>query len=139
MAPATIPSLPEPPPGATAATEQLLARLEAISRERPDRVLRLQGTLRPLPAEGGRKPGEDPDATASPVEPDEPFELVIYRGFSSSTTHPTAFDPDQPALPEIARLISAEILQAPLRPAEAEALLAGPGPAEFFLDPGAWP
>jgi hypothetical protein len=64
---------------------------------------------------------------------------VIYRGFSSSTTHPTAFDPDQPALPEIARLISAEILQAPLRPGEAEGLLAGPGPAELFLEPGAWP
>lgn len=139
MNPVTFPSPPEPAPGATAATEQLLARLEGISRERPDRVLRLHGTLRPLPAIGGREPGEDPEAAASPVEPVEPFELVIYRGFSSSTTHPTAFDPDQPALPEIARLISAEILQAPLRPGEAEGLLAGPGPAELFLEPGAWP
>jgi len=139
MDPGTIPSPPEPSPGATAATEQLLAGLEAISRERPDRVLRLQGTLRPLPVEGSREPGEDPDATASPVEPVEPFELVIYRGFSSSTTHPTAFDPDQPALPVTARLISAEILQAPLRPGEAEELLAGPGPVELFLEPGAWP
>jgi hypothetical protein len=69
----------------------------------------------------------------------EPFELVIYRGFSSSTTHPTAFDPDQPALPETARLLSAEILQAPLRPGEAEGLLAGPGPVDLFLEPGAWP
>jgi len=136
MAPATIPSLPEPPPGATAATEQLLARLEEISRERPDRVLRLHGTLRRLPAEDGREPGEEPEAAASPLEP---FELVIYRGFSSSTTHPTAFDPDQPALPETARLLSAEILQAPLRPGEAEGLLAGPGPVDLFLEPGAWP
>ena len=139
MASVTSPFAPEPAPGATAATEQLLARLEAISRERPDRVLRLHGTLRPLPAEGGREPGEDPEAAASPVEPVEPFELVIYRGFSSSTTHPTAFDPDQPALPETARLLSAEILQAPLRPGEAEGLLAGPGPVDLFLEPGAWP
>jgi len=136
MASVTSPFAPEPPPGATAATEQLLARLEAISRERPDRVLRLHGTLRPLPAEDGREPGEEPEAAASPLEP---FELVIYRGFSSSTTHPTAFDPDQPALPETARLLSAEILQAPLRPGEAEGLLAGPGPVDLFLEPGAWP
>jgi len=134
--PVTFLSPPEPAPGATAATEQLLARLEAISRERPDRVLRLHGSLRPLPTEGGREPGEDPEAAASPLEP---FELVIYRGFSSSTTHPTAFDPDQPALPETARLLSAEILQAPLRPGEAEGLLAGPGPVDLFLEPGAWP
>jgi hypothetical protein len=137
MASVTSPFAPDPPPGATAATEQLLARLEAISRERPDRVLRLQGNLRPLQPSVGREPAsEDPEAAASPCEP---FELVIYRGFSSSTTHPTAFDPDQPALAEIARLISAEILQAPLRPGEAEGLLAGPGPVALFLEPGAWP
>jgi len=136
MASVTSPFAPEPPPGATAATEHLLAKLEAISRERPDRVLRLHGSLRPLPTEGGREPGEPPEGSASPLEP---FELVIYRGFSSSTTHPTAFDPDQPALPETARLLSAEILQAPLRPGEAEGLLAGPGPVDLFLEPGAWP
>jgi hypothetical protein len=136
MASVTSPFAPEPPPGATAATEHLLAKLEAISRERPDRVLRLHGSLRPLPTEGGREPGETPEGSASPLEP---FELVIYRGFSSSTTHPTAFDPDQPALPETARLLSAEILQAPLRPGEAEGLLAGPGPVDLFLEPGAWP
>ena len=136
MAPVTIPSTPDPAPETTAPTERLLARLEAISRERPDRVLRLRGTLRALPPEAGRDTGENPAAAASP---DEPCELVIYRGFSSSTTHPTAFDPDQPALPETARLICAEILQAPLRPGETEELLAGPGPVELFLEPGAWP
>jgi len=136
MASETSPFAPDPPPGATVATERLLARLEAISRERPDRVLRLRGTLGALPPEGGSEASEDPGAAASPVEP---CELVIYRGFSSSTTHPTAFDPDQPALPETARLLSAELLQAPLRPGEAEDLLAGPGPVELFLEPGAWP
>jgi len=133
MPPQTSPVLPDPPPEATAPTEQLLAQLEAISRDRPDRVLRLRGTVRALPPQAGREGGEDPAA------PDEPCELVIYRGFSSSTTHPTAFDPDQPALPETTRLISAEILQAPLRPGEAEGLLAGPGPVALFLEPGAWP
>ena len=136
MDPVTIPSTPDPAPKATAPAERLLARLEAISHERPDRVLRLRGTLRALPPEAGREAGEDP---AAAVSPDEPCELVIYRGFSSSTTHPTAFDPDQPALPETTRLISAEILQAPLRPGEAEGLLAGPGPVALFLEPGTWP
>ncbi len=96
----------------------LLAALETISRGRPDRVLRLVGFL---PA-----PGED-----------EPFELLIFRGFSSSITHPTAFDPDQPALPDSARITAAELLAGPLNPSD-ERLLAGPLPAESFLDPGAW-
>jgi hypothetical protein len=122
-------------PAATPASAALLAQLEAISRARPDRVLRLRGLLDPaaLGAEGPVEGG--PPAAVSL----EPFELLIYRGFSSSTTHPTGYDPDQPALPEGARLISAEILQAPLRPGEAEELLAGPGPVELFLEPGAWP
>jgi len=101
----------------------LLAALEAISRERPDRVLRLRGSL---PA--------DPEAAAAG---EEPFELLIFRGFSSSITHPTAFDPDQPALPETARITEAELLAAPLDPSR-ERRLAGPRDAEAFLEPLAW-
>ena len=98
----------------------LLADLEAISRSRSDRVLRLRGTL---PAEAD--------------EAQEPFELLIFRGFSSSVSHPTAFDPDQPALPEAAQLDSGELLQGPLNPA-AERRLDGPAAVQHFLDPGAW-
>ncbi len=98
----------------------LLADLEAISRSRSDRVLRLRGTL---PAEAG--------------EAQEPFELLIFRGFSSSVSHPTAFDPDQPALAESAQITAAELLQGPLNPAQ-EVLLAGPVAVEVFLEPGAW-
>ena len=96
----------------------LLAALEAISRSRADRVLRLRGSL---PAGDGW----------------EPFELLIFRGFSSSVSHPTAFDPDQPALPEAARIASAELLQGPLDPAQ-ERPLAGPAPVEAFLDAAGW-
>ncbi|WP_181280096.1 hypothetical protein [Aphanothece minutissima] len=96
----------------------LLAALETISRERPDRVLRLVGTL---PGSGG----------------DEPFELLIFRGFSSSVTHPTAFDPDQPALPASARITAALLLAGPLNPSD-ERCLAGPLPAVSYLDPVAW-
>ena len=93
---------------------QSLSQLEAISSQRPDRVLRLAGLLA-----------------------GDPLELLIFRGFSSSTTHPTAFDPDQPALPETARITAAELLAGPLNPSD-ERLLAVPLPAETFLDPGAW-
>ncbi|MCP9800455.1 hypothetical protein [Synechococcus sp. RedBA-s] len=103
----------------------LLAQLEAISRGRPDRVLRLRGTLPSLVGPGDKEAIE------------EEFELLIFRGFSSSVTHPTAFDPDQPALPEGASLESAELLQGPMNP-ESELVLAGPEPAERFLDPDRW-
>ena len=96
----------------------LLAQFEAISRSRPDRVLRLTGHL---PGDRG----------------DEVFELLIFRGFSSSVSHPTAFDPDQPALPPEARIERAELLQGPLNPA-AEQVLAGPMAPELLLDSARW-
>ena len=49
----------------------MLSELESISCNRPDRALRLQGQM-----------GDG-----------EALEVVIFRGFSSSLTHPTAFDP----------------------------------------------
>lgn len=97
----------------------LLEALEAISRTRPDRVLRLRGELA----------GESGEL--------EPFELLIFRGFSSSVSHPTSFDPDQPALPASASVATAELLAAPLNPA-AERQLAAPQPADIYRDPAAW-
>ena len=97
----------------------LLAGLELVSRARPDRVLRLRGVL------------------CSPEAGNEPYELLLFRGFSSSTTHPTGFDPDQPVLPEGVRLATAELLAAPLHPT-AERLLAAALPPEHYLQPGAW-
>jgi hypothetical protein len=96
----------------------LLAALEACSREHPDRVLRLRGLL---PAD---------QAT-------EPFELLLFRGFSSSISHPTAFDPDQPLLPEASVIESAELLLGPLQPGT-ERPLRGPAEPQLFLDPAAW-
>ena len=96
----------------------LLAQLGAISRSRPDRVLRLTGHL----------PGDHGE---------ELFELLIFRGFSSSVSHPTAFDPDQPALSEAARIEAAQLLAGPLNPA-AEQVLVGPMAVEELLDPLRW-
>ncbi len=99
---------------------ELLARLEELSRLRPDRVLRLTGELPAADGAGW-----------------EPFELLIFRGFSSSMSHPTGFDPDQPALPPQARVEAAELLHGPLNPA-AEQRLAGPLAPEQLLHPEAW-
>jgi hypothetical protein len=96
----------------------LLAELEQCTRQRPDRVVRLRGQL-----EG-----------SSGLEP---FELLIFRGFSSSVSHPTAWDPDQPALPASATVSSAELLEGPLNPSQ-ERCLRGPLPAEALLDPALW-
>jgi len=111
------PSSPEAPLRIAA----LLAELEERSRSRPDRVLRLRGTLPAQDAPGG----------------EEPFELLIFRGFSSLTTHPTAFDPDRPALPEGSAISGAELLQAPIDP-DASTPLSGPRAVQDFLDPPAW-
>lgn len=97
----------------------LLAGLEEASRGHPDRLLRLCGSL----------PGGEGDA--------ESFELLIFRGFSSLTTHRTDCDPDRAALPEGSLIQTAELLRAPLDPANAGPLL-GPLPADHFLDPQAW-
>lgn len=150
--------VPQPPdsspPAASAASAALLAQLEAISRARPDRVLRLRGRLDPAALEPDRAPAsaaaalaasggpQDRGDAAPPAAPPaapalEPFELVIYRGFSSSTTHPTGYDPDQPALPEGALIEAAELLRGPLNPA-AEQRLAGPGPVALYLEPTGW-
>ena len=73
--------------------QTLVQALEERTRLEPQRVVRLRGQVG-----------------------DEPFELLIFRGFSSSTTHPTAFDPDASVLPEGTSLDQVELLQGPLSP-----------------------
>jgi hypothetical protein len=115
------------------AVADLVAALELISRARPDRVLRLTGWLQPAHLADAVLQ----EASEAPGEPLEPFELLIFRGFSSSLSHPTGFDPDQPALPANAHIEAAELLLGPLNPSR-EQRLAGPAAVEGFLDPAAW-
>ncbi|QNI84233.1 hypothetical protein SynPROS71_00400 [Synechococcus sp. PROS-7-1] len=93
--------------------------LEAISRDRPDRVLRLRGTVQS--SEGA----------------EDVLEVLIFRGFSSCTTHPTDFDPDQSVLPDGAALETAELLRGPLNPQQEERLL-GPLPVAALMDREVW-
>ncbi len=92
----------------------LVQELEERTRLSPDRVVRLHGFVL-----------------------DEPFELLIFRGFSSSTTHPTAFDPDASVLPDGTRLDWAELLLGPLDPA-GETRLVGPVNPEDLLAQAGW-
>ena len=93
---------------------ELVHQLEERSRLEPKRVVRLTGQV-------------DDDA----------FELLIFRGFSSSTTHPTAFDPDASVLPAGTRLDQAELLQGPLNPADLT-VLAGPMSPADLLAQASW-
>ncbi|ABG52488.1 MAG: hypothetical protein O4861_16290 [Trichodesmium sp. St16_bin4-tuft] len=46
----------------------------------------------------------------------QPDEIAIFKGFSSSLMQPTAFNPDVPVLPETAKIISLDILESPYNP-----------------------
>ena len=92
----------------------LVQQLEERSRQAPDRVVRLQGTVQNARAQN------------------EPFELLIFRGFSSSTTHPTAYDPDASVLPEGTLIERAELLKGPIHPTESVVLIGPIAPAELL-------
>lgn len=94
--------------------EMLVRAMEERSRNHPDRVVRLRGLVG-----------------------DEPLEVLIFRGFSSSTTHPTAFDPDTSVLPEGTRLDWADLLQGPLNPSSETLLVGGISP-EDLLAQASW-
>lgn len=68
-------------------------RLEQYTLKRPDEVLLVNATL-----------------------PDEPDQVLVFRGFSSSLMRPTASDPDVPVLPDSAVIDSIDRLQGPYNP-----------------------
>ena len=106
-------------------------------RLKGDRVLVVSGTDSHGTPVTLRADAEGLPVDTAAAETEDAFELLIFRGFSSSVTHPTAFDPDRPALPEGAVITSAELLAGPLHPLQ-ERRLAGPQPVEAFLTPTAW-
>ncbi len=60
----------------------------------------------------------------------EAIELLVFRGFSSSLTQPTAFDPDVPVLPTSATIQSIQRFRSPYNPDQP---LAPPQTWEAFL------
>lgn len=47
----------------------------------------------------------------------EPDQIAIFKGFSSSLVRSTAYDPDVPVLPESAKILTIDRLEAPFNPA----------------------
>ncbi len=47
---------------------------------------------------------------------DEQDQVVIFKGFSSSLMHPTAFDPDVPVIPDEAIIVSVDRVASPYNP-----------------------
>lgn len=53
------------------------------------------------------------------AEVDGEFDQVaVFKGFSSSLVRSTAFDPDVPVLPESAKILTIDRLEAPFNPAD---------------------
>lgn len=70
-----------------------LLRLEQYTLKRPQELLLVQASI-----------------------DDELDEVVIFKGFSSSLTRSTAFDPDVPVLPDTADIIAIDRLRSPYNP-----------------------
>lgn len=87
-----------------------LQRLEDLSAHHHNWVLRCRGQL----ASG------------------EPFELIMFRGFSSSTSHSTTVDADVPLLQAGDQLETIEILKAPLQPGVEHVLQSAMAPEAFW-------
>ena len=99
--------------------EKLLKRLEAISITFPNRIARIKGK-REIPKGGYEK-----------------VEVLIFRGFSSCTTHPTSYDPSSSPLPKGTCLLEGEILQGPMNPSE-EISITGSCQPQELLDESQW-
>ena len=94
---------------------ELINKLEEISLKRDDRIIRLKGIVY-------NKNGKTED-----------LEIMIFRGYSSCTTHPTNNNPDESILPNGSKIISAEVLKFPFNPSK-ETILLGPIRAELILN-----
>lgn len=55
----------------------------------------------------------------------EPEQVMVFKGFSSSLTQQTAFDPDVPVLPENAVIVQIDRLHSPYRPDQPQVIQAG--------------
>ncbi len=99
--------------------KSLLLALERISHMHLKRILRLKGFFL------------EKDQTKSPLE------ILIYKGFSSCTTHATDFDLDNSTLPKNAMLIEGELLMAPMKPTKNQIMI-GPLKVEEFLEESNW-
>ena len=96
----------------------LINSLEKISSEIPDRILKLEGFI----LKENQK---------------EQLEIIIFRGFSSSTTHPIEIDSEKKVIPHSHIITNFKLYKAPLTETE-ENFIRENQHSVFFLNKKNW-
>ena len=96
----------------------LINSLEKISSEIPDRILKLEGLI----LKENKK---------------EPLEILIFKGYSSSTTHPIEIDADKKVISLNYIITNFKLYKAPLIETE-ENFIRGNQNSDFFLNQKNW-
>ena len=97
-------------------TIDLIKKLEIISSKSPNRVLRLEGIF---------------------IDNEEFIEVIIFKGFSSSTTHKIEHDLEKNIIKKDFIFTKCELLRAPLRGAE-QRIIKTSEDIKRFLDKNFW-
>ena len=96
----------------------LINSLEKISSEMPDRILKLEGFI----LKENQK---------------EQLEIIIFKGFSSSTTHPIEIDLEKKVIAFTYILTNFKLYRAPLKESEENFIRENPN-SVFFLNQKNW-
>ena len=96
----------------------LINSLEKISSEIPDRILKLEGFI--------QKENQK-----------EQLEIIIFRGFSSSTTHPIEIDSEKKVIKFSYIITNFKLYSAPLKETE-ENFIKENKNSDFFLNQKNW-
>ena len=97
---------------------ELLKNLEKISSLVPNRILRVEGYI----LKNNQK---------------EQLEIIIFKGFSSSTTHPIEIDSEKKAINNIYELKNFKLYEAPLKE-DQDNFIKETQNSVFFLDKQNW-
>ena len=97
-------------------TIDLIKKLEIISSKSPNRVLRIEGVF---------------------IDNKEFIEVLIFKGFSSSTTHKIEHDLEKNIIDQDFIFTKCELLQAPLGGSEQRIIKTSEDPKRF-LDKNFW-
>ena len=97
-------------------TINLIKKLEIISSKLPNRVLRLEGIF---------------------IDNEEFIEVIIFKGFSSSTTHKIEHDLEKNIIDEDFIFTKCELLKAPLEESE-NRIIKTSEDVKRFLDKNFW-
>ena len=108
----------ETPASQKMAKIDLINSLEKISSEIPNRILKLEGFL----LKENQK---------------EQLEIIIFRGYSSSTTHPIEIDSEKKIITLTYMITNFKLYKAPLIGTE-ENFIRGNQNSDFFLNPKNW-